>query len=101
MRKNTIECPRCCEIVEYDDDEIEQFEKDSTQKPIPTERLFADLRTYKKALEEIAKSHRGCEDGFYACPQSEDYFGGYENLPINDRPCHCDAGTAITALGRE
>ncbi len=34
--------------------------------------------------------HRGCDDGFYACPKSEDYFGEYEKYDIKNRPCYCE-----------
>jgi hypothetical protein len=47
------------------DEEIDQLEKDSTQKPIVTERLFADLRAYKKALEDI-EQYSTKEDMHYA-----------------------------------
>lgn len=42
--------------------------------------------------------HRGCEDGFYACPKSEDYFGEYEDKPIELRPCECHKVIVDNAL---
>lgn len=48
---------------------------------------------YKKRQQEFVETfftvHEGCDDGFYACPKSEDYFGEYENKPIEERPCYC------------
>lgn len=46
--------------------------------------------------------HRDCEDGYYACPKSETYFGSYESTPIEDRPCHCfgdDASQLLKDMG--
>src|ERR1043166_4331394 len=39
--------------------------------------LLAALREHRDLLRKIAAKHQGCDDGFYACPRSEDYFGQY------------------------
>ena len=52
------------------------------------ERLAA-LERVRDLMERAAETHRGCEDGFYACPRSEDYFGDYEAKPMEQRPCEC------------
>jgi hypothetical protein len=52
---------------------------------------MTNLQEVKKEYEKkFPIEHVGCEDGYYACPKSEDYFGeGYEDLPIKERPCYC------------
>lgn len=42
--------------------------------------------------------HRYCEDGFYACPKNEDYFGSYDHTPIEQRPCECYGDDAAQLL---
>jgi len=42
--------------------------------------------------------HRYCEDGFYACPKSEDYFGRESGMPMKRRTCDCGAEEAIQLL---
>jgi hypothetical protein len=42
--------------------------------------------------------HRYCEDGFYACPKNEEYFGLYSGIPIEQRQCNCDADEAVQLL---
>lgn len=65
----------------------------------------AYLSTQVKALREfvaqVAVEHTGCEDGWYACPRSEDYFGDYEDRPIEERPCFCVARRAQAVLDAE
>lgn len=43
----------------------------------------------KEFREKFFTVHDGCDDGYYACPKSEDYFGKYESTPIEERPCFC------------
>ena len=47
---------------------------------------------------ESNSHHRYCEDGFYACPKNDEYFGRYSGVPIEQRRCDCDADEAIAIL---
>lgn len=64
-------------------------------------QLRADGQRLRELLGRIAEKHSGCEDGFYACPKSEDYFGSFadDETPIEKRPCYCWADPAREALG--
>jgi len=46
------------------------------------------------------KSHYECEDSYYSCPKSPDYFGEYDDLDIKDRPCYCGYDKAQDILNR-
>lgn len=54
-------------------------------KPITLESVVEEFRI------KFPVVHHGCDDGFYACPKSEDYFGRHESLAIEERPCDCGA----------
>jgi hypothetical protein len=47
--------------------------------------LFAKIIKFVTVISK----HQGCEDGFYACPKHPDYFGQYDNISIEERPCFC------------
>jgi len=53
-----------------------------------------------EALRAASKlpAHYECEDGFYACPQAESYFGRHDSLPREKRPCQCPLGPIHAAL---
>jgi hypothetical protein len=64
--------------------------------------LLAALREHRDLLRKIAAKHQGCDDGFYACPRSEDYFGQYvdDEVPVEKRPCSCWAERAAAVLAK-
>lgn len=61
--------------------------------------LLAENARLKGALQGARiKRHRGCEDGFYACPKHEDWFSAghhdeIEKLPLDERECWCGMDT--------
>ena len=55
------------------------------------------LERIARLLRDMAR-HRYCEDGFYACPKSESYFGSYDRTPIEQRPCECNGDEAAQLL---
>ena len=60
--------------------------------------VFARIARLEEFIQKIASNHNGCEDGFYACPKSPDYFGRYDETPIEQRPCFCRANDAKALL---
>jgi hypothetical protein len=56
--------------------------------------------TYTKVVKFLMAhtDHRYCEDGFYACPKSEEYFGIFSEIPIERRKCDCYAEEAQALL---
>lgn len=68
--------------------------------------FIAHARNHHAALwnlvEVVCKhgGHKGCDDGFYACPKSGDYFGRWEHLPVEERQCECGWDDISAALAR-
>lgn len=65
---------------------------------------MADLQERIVQLLRAVAKHNDCEDGFYACPKAEGYFGSYERLPMSQRPCECwgdDAAQLLIDMGRQ
>ena len=42
--------------------------------------------TYTKVVKFLMAhtGHRYCDDGYYACPKNEEYFGRWDDLPIEE-----------------
>ena len=63
-------------------------------------------RNHHAALWDVVEAvirrggHTECEDGFYACPQSDSYFGEYEGMPVDQRPCSCGWDDIAAALAK-
>ena len=63
-----------------------------------------DPKALRELAEELRKRrHYDPDDGFYACPRADGYFGSYSesDTPVDKRPCYCgldDAKAAAHAI---
>lgn len=59
-------------------------------------KLSSELQAEMHKLLQGYSNHRGCEDGWYACPASPDYIQHAEE----SGKCNCGAGEVRSLLAR-